>query len=73
MSVDLEKMLPSNNVPYCAVCGIPISRENDSGWEIPVGKGKYFQPICCWCEIDYFSGPKEKEETDEDKLNKLKN
>ena len=60
--IDLEKMLPSNHIMRCAICGIPITKENDSGWEIFVGDGKYSQPICCWCDIDYSKeGSKEKD------------
>ena len=52
--IDLEKMLPSNHIMRCAICGIPITKENDSGGEIFVGDGKYSQPICGWCDSERY-------------------
>jgi hypothetical protein len=42
----------SNHIQRCAVCGIPITVDNDSGWEIFVGDGKTTQPICAWCDVE---------------------
>jgi hypothetical protein len=42
----------SNHVKRCALCGIPINVDNDSGWEIFVEDGKTTQPICAWCDVE---------------------
>jgi len=42
----------SNGIQRCAHCGIPITLDNDSGWEVFVGDGKHSQPICGWCDAE---------------------
>jgi len=47
-SVDLNR-IRSNGIPRCAYGGIPITPDNDSGWEAFVGDGTT-QPVCAWCD-----------------------
>lgn len=57
----------SNHVKRCALCGIPITVDNDSGWEIFVGDGKTTQPICGWCDVEHsHSGEKQPDEKQSD-------
>jgi len=49
MPVELDK-IRSNSIPRCADCGIPITLDNDSGWEAIVGWGCVTQPLCAWCD-----------------------
>jgi hypothetical protein len=51
MSINLDD-IHSNNIRRCAVCGIPITPANDSGWEVFAEDGKKTQPICGWCEAE---------------------
>lgn len=39
----------SNRIERCAYCGIPITRENDSGWEIFIAPA-ITQVVCAWCD-----------------------
>ncbi len=55
--------ITSNGVKRCAICGIPINPNNDSGWEVFVEGGKKTQPICGWCDATWQpTGKSEKEE-----------
>ncbi len=40
----------SNGIKRCIDCGIPITPDNDSGWEVFV-TGNTTQPICAWCDV----------------------
>ncbi len=46
----------SNNIRRCAYCGIPINKDNDSGWEVFIKDGKTTQPICGWCDVERSRG-----------------
>lgn len=67
MSVNLDN-IRSNNERRCAVCGVPITPANDSGWEVFVGDGSKTQPICGWCDAERSQIPPEKanKETEHD-------
>lgn len=40
----------NNGIKRCAICGIEIDEETDSGWEVFVDGGKFTQSICIWCD-----------------------
>jgi len=40
----------SSNKHHCLECGIPITFENDSGWERFTGDGSTSQPVCKSCD-----------------------
>ena len=47
----------STNVKKCAHCGVCITQENDSGWEVFVN-AKWTQPVCCACDEKLSQGGK---------------
>ena len=54
----------SNNIKRCAICGIPITPDNDSGWEVFVEEGRKTQPICGWCEAQPIIKPEDTPKND---------
>lgn len=47
---DPELGISSNNNPRCCRCGILITRDTDSGWEVFVAP-LVTQPICVGCNL----------------------
>ncbi len=42
--------MQSNNIPICLRCEVPITKENDSGWEGFTSDGRTSQPLCKTCD-----------------------
>lgn len=51
----------STNVMKCAHCSVPITKENDSGWEAFVANG-YTQRLCTECDQRLTNEPIQKSE-----------
>jgi len=45
-----EQPFKPNNVQVCLCCGVPITDENDSGWERFTEDGVTTQPVCKSCD-----------------------
>ena len=54
-----EQPFKSNNTQVCLECGIPITDENDSGWERFTEDGATTQPVCKSCDAKPVSFEKE--------------
>ena len=52
LKVPVPKRLPirSNRKMICLHCGMPITPENDSGWEAFTQDGATTQPVCETCD-----------------------
>ena len=51
--------ITSNSIPVCIRCGVKITKENDSGWNVFTEDGRTTQPVCKTCdEKDDGSGKK---------------
>jgi len=43
--------ITSNSIPTCLRCGVRITKENDSGWQVFTADGRTTQPICKMCDV----------------------
>jgi len=49
-SYGIEEPIQTNDLPYCIECGVEITKNNDSGWEMFKEDGRTTQHICKKCD-----------------------